>query len=107
MKNYLEDGSTSSDGLIYTADGVGIMHKSQIDSGQYELYKSFGITFDHHRDRDAFYKRVKEDLVAGFTGEPNNDSNLDIIMILLFFITNYAFYQVLVSFLCIHVQEFK
>ena len=85
-------------------EGVGIMHKDQIKSGQGLLFQEFKINFDHLSDADSFYKKVKEEYVTGFAGDPNE---LNPVYITIFLITNFLTYQVLVAFLVAHVPIFR
>ena len=68
------------------------------------LYQQFRINLDHLLDTDAFYKKVKEEYVTGFNGDPNE---LNPVFITLYLITNFLTYQVLVGFLVAHSPWFK
>ena len=58
----------------------------------------------HLKDDPSYYSRVKEELVTGFKGDPDE---LNVIIITLYLITNFLAFQVLVAFLIAHFTWFK
>ena len=67
------------------------MHIDQINSGQHELYREFGINFSHFADPEAYYKRVKEELVLGFRGIEGDDSKHSYTALLTIFLITVVF----------------
>ena len=76
------------------------MHFEQVQAGQHQLYKEFGISFSHFANPESYYKRVKEELVLGFAGMEKDDSkNMYTALQTIFLITNIFTWNVLLRVL--------
>ena len=58
----------------------------------------------HFEDEHALYKRVKEELVTGFSGDLDE---MNVVYITLYLITNFLAFQVVIGFLSAHFSWFK
>ena len=88
------------DSDIVWVDGVGIIQAERVGSDQNELYKEFGINFEHFASQDSFYKRLKHEFVVGFSGTEGDDSeHMYTALLTLFLLTNLFFWLVIVGFL--------
>ena len=101
--SYLDLGS----GNVWV-DGVGVMHYTQVTSGQDVLYKEFGISFDHFETAETYYKKLKEELVVGFNGTEEDDSqHMYTVLLTIILPLNSFFWGVLVSFLSVQNENFR